>query len=105
MKYKIIFLFLTIALTILSCEKECSEWYTNLELRGVTKKVNSTKSIKEWFETERMSNELNFWIVYIYSADAYEGCKSKTRINNTIKTDVLIFVPTDATTGTKLFVL
>lgn len=79
-----------ILLTICSCTKECKEWYSGVDLRGVTKNSNSNREINGWYETEYLGNELNFWIVYAYSSDGYEECKSKTRIHELIKSDTKI---------------
>ena len=54
------------------------------------KNSNNNRNINGWYETDYLINELNFWIVHSYSADGYEGCKSKTRIHELKKSETKI---------------
>jgi hypothetical protein len=100
MPMKITISVLFICLMFLGCTKDCNEWYAGVTLRGVSKNPNNNQSINDWYETDYLVNELSFWIVYPYSSDGYEGCKSKTRIHELERSAIKIFCSGRVVIGT-----
>lgn len=79
-------------LIIWGCTKDCKQWYSRIELHPVTKKPQPNSEVIEgWNKTDSFENELNFLVNFIYSADGYEGCKTKTMIHEIVKDSTLIF--------------
>lgn len=73
-------LFLLALISVVSC-KNCEEWYTHVNLRGVTQEIESNRDLEGWFESDYLVNELNFWSGYVYTANAFEHCRSTKRIH------------------------
>ena len=71
--------------------KKCNEWYSGVELRAVSKYYNNNDHIKLWYKTDHLVYELNFWVVYIFSQDGYEECKSVTFIHDLVKPQTKLF--------------
>lgn len=87
-------------LIIWGCTKDCNQWYSRIELHPVTKKPQSNSEVIEgWNKTDNFEKELNFLINFIYSADGYEGCKSKTMIHEIVKDSTLIFSSSEVVIG------
>ena len=96
---KIVILFL---IFIYSCgTKDCKEWYSYIYVNSVTLKKTNHERIGDWYKTDFCNNELNLLVVYIYSADGYEECKSKIMIHSIVFDSTLIYCSSDLIIGSE----
>ncbi len=71
--------------------KDCTEWYSHIELTSVTKDKTNHEKIGKFYKTDFNKNELIFLVKYIYSADGYEECRSKSMIHSILKDSTIIY--------------
>lgn len=81
-----------------SCE-DCNEWYSHFRLYSVSQVKNTNESFDGWYQTDFFNDDFALLALFIYSADGYENCKSKTMIHSIVNDSTIIYCNSSLVVG------